>query len=56
MILNGALRQPVQLAGLAVDRDLTIPCGGIECDEPGPKSGQLIGAELFDGLLQLFNL
>ena len=56
VFLNGALHQPVQLAGLAIHFYLTIPFGCIKFDKLGAKSGPFTGAELFDSLLKHFDL
>ena len=49
------IRQLVELAGLGVSPDLLIESYGVELLEPIPKSGELVGRQLGDGFLKVFD-
>ena len=56
MISEGGVSQRVQLAGVNVGFELSIPLGGVEGGEPFPELSQLLGCEAADLALKLFDL
>lgn len=45
MVAEGFIGDRVQLSGLNVPLELTIPCRGVERDEPSSKLGELFGRQ-----------
>ncbi|MGC2778788.1 MAG: hypothetical protein WA418_24475 [Bradyrhizobium sp.] len=51
---KGFVRQGVEFSCVSITLDRSIECGSVVCLEPRTKARQFVGAQLLDGLLDLF--